>query len=102
MTVACGSQTNLYVPFFSVTVHCVVPVEPTPVFLFTPGPVRWKLWMPDLSATVIVYLPALSVVTFFEPFLRLMLKAGPTTADSFTGAADAVAAITSDAIRAAS
>ena len=47
---ACGSQTYLYVPFFKVTVTVLVPEKATPVIsLFTPGPVRWKLWIDDLS-----------------------------------------------------
>src|SRR5262245_33174787 len=55
------------------------------IILFTPGPVRWKLWMFDLSLTVIAYLPGLSVVTFAEPFLRLIVKPGPTLPVSLVG-----------------
>ena len=33
----------------SVTRQVEVPVPDTLVFLFTPGPVKWKLWMFDLS-----------------------------------------------------
>src|SRR4051812_20892999 len=52
--VKCGSQTNVYVPFFRATITVFVPTKPTVVIsLFTPGPFRWKLWMFDLSATVI-------------------------------------------------
>src|SRR5207244_8063801 len=47
---ACGSHTYVYLPAFSVTVQDFVPTKETPVFLSTPGPFRWKLWIPDLSA----------------------------------------------------
>jgi hypothetical protein len=40
-----GSHTKWYVPFFSFTVHFVVPVPVTLVLLLTPGPVRWKSWI---------------------------------------------------------
>ena len=43
---ACGSQTKRYVPAVSVTVQVCVPANATVVVWFTPGPVRWKLWMP--------------------------------------------------------
>jgi hypothetical protein len=45
MIVWCGSHTKWYVPFFSFTVHFVVPVPVTLVLLLTPGPVRWKSWI---------------------------------------------------------
>jgi len=40
MKLACGSQTYLYVPFFKVSFHVVVPWPTVVVFLLTPGPVR--------------------------------------------------------------
>src|SRR3954471_6315512 len=40
MIVRCGSHTKWYVPFFNLSVHFVVPVPLTLVFLSTPGPVR--------------------------------------------------------------
>jgi uncharacterized protein YqfA (UPF0365 family) len=61
------------VPFFSVTVKVFVPVPDTLVFTFTPGPVRWKLWIEALSATTSLILPAL--VGFF---VSLIVKPGPT------------------------
>ncbi len=42
MKYACGSQTYLYVPFRRMTCQICVPMPPTVVVLFTPGPVRWK------------------------------------------------------------
>src|SRR5262245_37456080 len=53
------------------------------MILFTPGPERWKSWMFDLSLTVILYVPALSVFTLAVPFFRLMVKPGPTVPVSF-------------------
>jgi hypothetical protein len=38
MIVRCGSHTKWYVPFFSFTVHFVVPVPVTLVFFSTLGP----------------------------------------------------------------
>ena len=35
----------------------------TVVVWFTPGPVRWKLWIADRSRTVITYLPGVRWVT---------------------------------------
>ena len=79
------------------------------MILFTPGPFIWKLWMFDLSLTVILYEPALSVFTLAVPFLRVMVKPGPTVPVNFVtllvapiGAARASAATrpaTSSAIR---
>ena len=90
----------MYVPFFSLTVTVFVPLNGVVViFLFTPGPVRWKSWMFDLSLTVILYEPALSVFTLAVPFLRVMVKPGPTVPVNFVtllvapiGAASASAA----------
>ena len=87
-------------PFFSVTVTVFVPLNGVVViFLFTPGPFRWKLWMFDLSLTVILYLPAFSVFTLAVPFLRVIVKPGPTVPVNFVtllvapiGAASASAA----------
>src|SRR4051794_26978025 len=93
----CGSHTYLYVPFLSVTVHVNVPFGPTPVFLFTPGPVRWKLWMLDKSLTTILYLPALRLVTFVLPFLSVIVKPGPSTPLSVGVAAEAEPTIVSAA-----
>ena len=49
-----------------------VPAPDTLVFTFTPFPLRWKLWMLDLSLTTSVYLPA------FVGFFMLIVKPGPT------------------------
>src|SRR5688572_25554948 len=73
MEVACGSHTNRYVPFFSVTVNVFVPWKPTEVFTLTPGPERWKLWKSDLSDTVSLTFPA-----FVGFFAIVMVKPGPT------------------------
>ena len=59
-------------PFFKVRVNVFVPVPPTDVFTSTPGPVRWKSWLDDLSATTIFALPA------FVGFASLIVKPGPT------------------------
>src|SRR6476646_4085939 len=77
MIVLCGSQTNLYVPFFRVTFHVYVLTAETLVFLSTPGPVRWKLWMLDLSLTVIVYVPCGT-----DFLLIVIVKPGPSVAVS--------------------
>src|SRR3954471_11454800 len=73
MIVWWGSHTKRYVPFFSFTVHFVVPVPGTLVFLLTPGPVRWKSWIDARSRMVIVYVPALTVFLFI-----VIVKPGPT------------------------
>src|SRR4029077_4236508 len=78
---ACGSQMNLYVPFLRVTVNVFVPMADTEVFTLTPGPVRWKLWMLDLSATTMLTLPA--CVGFFA---IVIVKPGPTV-PLYTGVA---------------
>src|SRR4029450_9290639 len=39
----------------------------------------------DLSVTVIVYLPAFSVLTFTPPFLREIVNPGPTVPVSLVG-----------------
>ena len=41
-------------PCLSLIVHVVSPVNETPVFLFKPGPIRWKLWIEALSSTLIL------------------------------------------------
>src|SRR3954452_24712144 len=73
MIVRCGSHTKWYVPFFNFTVHFVVPVPATLVFLSTPGPVRWKSWIDARSRMVITYVPAFTVFLFIE-----IVKPGPT------------------------
>src|SRR6476660_2250218 len=97
MMEACGSQTYLYVPFLSVTVHVKVPLAPTPVFLLSPGPVRWKLWMFERSFTTILYFPALSDVTLVLPFFRVIVKPGPSVPVRVGTAAEAEATNTSAA-----
>src|SRR5262245_26274991 len=69
--------------------------------LLRPGPLMWKSWMFDLSLTVILYEPGLSVFTLAVPFFRVMVKPGPTVPVSFVtllvapmGAASASAATT--------
>src|SRR3954468_21447950 len=108
MTGMWGSHTYLYVPFLSVTVHVNVPFAPTPVFLFTPGPVRWKLWMFDRSLTTILYFPALSEATFLPLFFRLIVKPGPSmpfsvgvaaVADAVTARAAAISATSASRVR---
>ena len=63
----CGSQTYEYVlPAWKTTSSQVVsPVPPTVVALFTPGPLRWKLWVDDRSCTRTSYVPGASDVTGF-------------------------------------
>src|SRR5262245_43897289 len=70
-----------------------MPTKLVPVIdLFaTPGPFSVKLWMFDLSLTMTMYLPRLSVGTFPPcPFLSEIVKPGPTVPCS-VGAALAVA-----------
>jgi hypothetical protein len=74
----------VYLPGFSVTDQVWLPVPLTDVFLFTPGPNRWTLWIEDLSRTLIVYFPAPSVVTAFPAaVLTEIVKPGPLTPTSF-------------------
>src|SRR3954471_11797810 len=73
MIVRCGSHTKWYVPFFNFTVHFVVPVPLTLVFLSTPGPVRWKSWIDARSWIVIAYVPAFTAFLFI-----VIVKPGPT------------------------
>src|SRR5882757_2115952 len=73
MIVRCGSHTKWYVPFFSFTVHFVVPVPLTLVFLSTPAPVRWKSWIDARSWMVTTYVPAFTVFLFI-----VIVKPGPT------------------------
>src|SRR5204863_5821656 len=68
-TAAWMSHWYVYLPFLSLTVQVFVPTAPTLVFLFTPGPKRWKLWALDLSLTTILYVPCFS---FFTSFLALV------------------------------
>src|SRR5262245_40631832 len=103
ITVACGSQTNLYVfPFLRVTVTVFVPTKDTVVIsLFRPGPVRRKLWMFDLSETVIVYRPAFTDLNVLPAFLSVMVKPGPTVPVSFGVTACEDAAMANDPTTAA-
>ena len=65
-----------------------VPVAATDVItLLTPGPVRWKSWMLDLSLTVIVNEPAFSVLTGLPLDVSAIVKPGPTVPTSLPGAA---------------
>src|SRR5439155_16679167 len=73
MIEACGSHTNLYVPFFSFTVQVVVPTAATLVFLLTPGPLRWKLCIDERSRMTILYVPAFTIF-----LLIVIVKPGPS------------------------
>src|SRR5262245_54735807 len=77
---ACASERYAYAPFFSMSDHETEPLKATPVFLFTPGPVRWKLSFALRSRTVTVVRPdfALLRIVIFAP--------GPTLAASFWAA----------------
>ena len=68
----------------SLTVHVTVPRNLTPVFLFTPAPVRWKLSAFVLSLIVILYVPAVTTLAFApaEVFSEIVLP-GPTVPLSF-------------------
>ena len=48
------------------------------ITFLTPGPKMWKLCAADLSLTVIVYAPGLSVLTALPPFVSVIVKPGPT------------------------
>src|SRR4029450_9431391 len=67
----------------------------TLVFLFRPGPIRWKLWIEDFSSTLILYVPALVVFRSLPAFSTSILKQGPTS--PFSGAVLAWADPTSSA-----
>jgi hypothetical protein len=54
----CGSQLNLYVPGLSVMLNVLTPSFGTDVCTLTPGPVRWKSWTSDSSATTSLTAPA--------------------------------------------
>ena len=68
-----GSHTNVYFPFFSVTVKVLEPTAGTLVATLTPGPLSLKLWMLDLSARTSLILPA-----FVGFFARTIVNPGPT------------------------
>ena len=48
------SHWYVYLPGLSLIVQVLSPTNDTLVFLFTPGPNRWKLWIEDLSSTLIL------------------------------------------------
>ena len=54
----------MYFPGLSVTVQVALVFAATPVFLFRPGPLRWKFCLFDASETVSLYLLAIRVLTF--------------------------------------
>src|SRR5262249_55250048 len=58
-------------------VHFTVPVNAMPVFLLTPGPVRWRLSFLLRSLIVSTALPA------FADFVNEILAPGPTSPESF-------------------
>jgi hypothetical protein len=59
----------VYLPGLSVSVQVAFALAATPVFLFTPGPFRWKFWVFDVSETVTLYFFAVNDRTFEPPFL---------------------------------
>ena len=73
---ACASERNEYVAFRRVTVHFATPLKAMPVFLFTPGPVRWKSSFALRSLIVIVALPTLALCA------NVIFAPGPTRAVS--------------------
>src|SRR4051794_3912856 len=77
LSALCASERNLYAPGFSVTVHDTVPVNETPVFLLTPGPVRWRLSFFERSRIVSTALPA------FAERVSEICAPGPTPPESF-------------------
>src|SRR5262245_61299918 len=100
MKVACGSHTNVYLPFFRVTVHVELPVFGVLVLLFTPGPLRWKLWRFDLSLILNVYVPAFSFLTAALPCFSVIVKPGPTVPVSVGDEAKAEGTMSAAAIAA--
>ena len=60
-------------------VHVVSPLNETPVFLFSPGPKRWKLWIEALSSTLILYVPALIAFRSLPAFSTSIEKPGRYT-----------------------
>src|SRR5205814_2287973 len=74
---------TVYLPGFRVTVQDVLPLNLTPVFLFTPGPLRWKLSAFVRSDTVSLYFPATSDLTALAPFFSEIALPGPTLPLSF-------------------
>src|SRR4051794_6513342 len=71
---ACGSHWKVYLPFLSVTVHVGELLPDTLVFLSTPDPLRWKLWIVAGSLTLTVHVPCGSDVTFFPPLVSEILN----------------------------
>src|SRR5689334_4786597 len=57
--------------------------------LLTPGPLRWKSWIGDLSETSNRYVPAFSDVILLPPLVSEMVKPGPTEPFTTFGAAPA-------------
>src|SRR6266478_4796763 len=91
-------------PFVNLPVHVFVPTQGVLVSLFTPGPVRWKLWMFDLSWMTMVYVPAFTVfllIVIVKPgpsvpisvLLRVAAGAGPGTASAVAIAAIAAPSV---------
>ena len=83
----------MYFPFLSVSVTVFVPTKLVPVIILflVPGPVSVKLWMLDLSPTMKVYFPCLTVATYLPwAFLSEIVKPGPMVPCSF-GTANVVA-----------
>jgi hypothetical protein len=60
-----------------VTVFVRVKARPVIRLFEIPGPVSKKSCVADLFETVIVYLPGLSLVTFFPAFLSVIVSPGP-------------------------
>ena len=91
MAALCGSHLNRYVPFLALKDQVDFPFLPTTVFLLTPGPIRWKLWIPDLSEIEKVYfVPALTLRTAFPArSFSEMVNPGPTEPFSFVPFANA-------------
>ena len=71
-------------PGGSVRTTVFFPTNPTfVIFLFMPGPIRWKSCEDDLSLTVIEYLPAVSVFTRLPAGdFNEIVKLGPTVPTS--------------------
>src|SRR4029079_4642977 len=65
--------------FLTLTITVLVPTKETVVIsLLTPGPRRRKLWMFDLSATVIEELPGLIAFKGWPSRFMLIVNPGPT------------------------
>src|SRR4051812_31689672 len=96
---ACGSHWYVYVPGSSFTVTLLSPLNDTSVTSSsTPGPIRWKLWMSDLSSTFSVYVPAFTDSASSPLCFTSMSNPGPTSPSSVPDAEPATVVVVASVV----